>query len=75
MSAMDINNSQYGLFVLIPPIPNFILPIFAGAILDKLGIRKAIFFFTLMMLIGMSFCLISSYSISFTLMIIGKTIH
>ncbi|EGR30290.1 major facilitator superfamily protein, putative [Ichthyophthirius multifiliis] len=75
MQSMQIDNSQYGLFVLIPPIPNFILPIFAGLILDKLGLRFSIFIFALLQPIGMLFCLISYYVKSFEVMIFGKTFH
>lgn len=72
---MRISDSQYNLFVLIPPLPNIILPLFAGPIYTFLGLRSGLFIFSLSMLVGMSICFASTYNYSLILMIIGKTIH
>ncbi|KAL4457112.1 hypothetical protein ABPG74_014750 [Tetrahymena malaccensis] len=75
MDSMGIDSSGYNLFVLIPPLPNIILPVFSGHIYNWLNLRRGLFLFSSMVLIGMTLCLIASYPKSLLLMIIGKTIH
>ncbi|KAL4508245.1 hypothetical protein ABPG72_003549 [Tetrahymena utriculariae] len=75
MDSMGIDSAGYNLFVLIPPLPNIILPVFSGHIFNWLNLRRGLFLFSSMVLIGMTLCLIASYPKSLPLMIVGKTIH
>ncbi|EGR31799.1 major facilitator superfamily protein, putative [Ichthyophthirius multifiliis] len=58
-------------------LPNIVLPLFGGYLLDYLGIRKGIFIFTLILLLGQFTCSIgvNKSTQDFKLLIIGRVLY
>lgn len=54
--------------------PNFILPLFGGIIIDKLGVRLGVFTFSLILVLGQGVVAISGYYRSYVLMLVGRVI-
>ncbi|EAR84147.2 MFS transporter (macronuclear) [Tetrahymena thermophila SB210] len=74
MSSMNMSNSDYSLFVLIPTLPNIPLPLLIGPLLDSIGPRLGVTLFTFLLSVGMAICMISISTGSFFTLLIGKTI-
>ncbi len=73
--SMGINNSTYGLLFTFYSLPNLLfLVVFAGVLLDRIGIRKAGILFAALCVIG---SLVTSVAAdkSFTAMLIGRLIY
>lgn len=72
VSSMRLTSGQYHKLVTIPFLPNIILPILVGPLIDIVGIRQGIFCFSSTILVGMTFMLISTADYSFVLLLMGK---
>jgi len=48
----DLSNSQWALLYTVYSIPNTVLPLFGGILLDKFGIRPGLLFFTAILTLG-----------------------
>ena len=55
-------------------MPNIILPLFGGFLIDKIGVRIGIFFFSLILVVGQFIFMIGSVSEAFWLMLFGRVI-
>ncbi|EGR30537.1 major facilitator superfamily protein, putative [Ichthyophthirius multifiliis] len=53
---MSLTNLQFSLLYSVYSLPNIILPLLAGIFIDSLGVRKAIFLFTFILIIGQLIC-------------------
>ena len=55
-------------------IPNVVLPLVGGFLLDKIGTRRALILFTVMICLGQGLFMLGGYDENFWMMIIGRTI-
>ena len=55
-------------------LPNMILPIFGGVLIDKIGVRNGLILYTLVSTIGQFIFMIGGYQGSYNVMIIGRII-
>jgi MFS family permease len=56
-----INNSEYNLLYTSYTLPNFFLPCVGGVLVDKFGVRKSLFFFSVLLFIGQGICALAAY--------------
>jgi len=71
---LKITTSEYGLLYTVYAIPNCILPLIGGVILDKIGIRNGLLIFTIILCVGQGVFMIGGYRNSFSTMIVGRVI-
>ena len=72
--TFKIGNVEFGLLYSVYGCPNIILPIFGGVIIDRLGVRVGIAVFSTILIVGQYVCALGAYTVSFDLMILGRTI-
>jgi MFS family permease len=73
--SMGIDNSRYGLLFTFYSLPNLLfLVVFAGVLLDKIGIRKAGILFAGLCVVGSAVTAAFS-DVSFTWMLVGRLIY
>ena len=70
----NVTTEEYGFLYTAYAIPNTILPLFGGLLLDKIGTRNGLILFTTLLCIGQGVFMLGGYDMSFTLMIIGRAI-
>lgn len=66
--------TEYGLLYTVYAIPNCIMPLLGGLLLDKIGHRVALVIFTTLLCIGQGIFMLGGYRQDFELMIIGRGI-
>lgn len=71
---LDIKPSEYGLLYTVYAIPNCILPLFGGILLDNIGIKNGLVLFTLILTFGQGIFMIGGYQNSFRLMLVGRAV-
>ena len=59
--VLKISTSEYGLLYTVYAIPNCILPLIGGVILDKIGIRNGLLIFTIILCIGQGIFMYGRY--------------
>jgi MFS family permease len=69
-----VGKQTYGILYTGYAIPNLFIPIFAGALFDKIGSRNGILIFTVLLCLGQFIFMLGGYHLSFNLMIIGRII-
>tara|TARA_B110000285_G_C14680308_1_gene404359 strand:+ start:169 stop:528 length:360 start_codon:yes stop_codon:yes gene_type:complete len=69
---LDVTSQQYGLLYTVYAIPNTILPLIGGLLLDRVGQRMALIMFTTTLCIGQGIFMLGGYQESFPLMLIGR---
>ncbi|KAL4457115.1 hypothetical protein ABPG74_014753 [Tetrahymena malaccensis] len=74
MSQMHMNTTDYSWFLLIPTLPNIVLPLVVGPFMDTVGARTCLVMFTFIITLGMSLCMISISAGSLPWLILGKTL-
>lgn len=74
LDYLGLSNLQYNLLFSVYSVPNMILPLVGGYIIDKLGIRFSVCLFSLLVFIGQSFFFLGIYQKSYYCMILGRTI-
>jgi len=72
MKGMNITRAQYGLLFSFYYLPNFIMVLVGGILLDKIGIRKAGTLFAALCAAGV---LLTAASRAFSLMLVGRLIY
>ena len=73
-SELNLDSKQYGLLYSIYAIPNTILPLIGGLLLDKLGVRVCLIFFSLTLCLGQGVFMLGGYRKDYRLMMIGRGI-
>jgi MFS family permease len=74
ITVLKINNADFSWIYSVYAFPNMVLPIFAGVIIDTMGLRYSIFLFYFICLIGnLIFAIGGSYK-SYTTILIGRCI-
>ena len=71
---MVIEPAEYGLLYTVYAVPNCILPLVGGILLDKIGTRNGLILFTVILTAGQGIFMWGGYRESFQLMLIGRTI-
>ena len=71
---MEIEPAEYGLLYTVYAIPNCILPLVGGILLDKIGTRNGLILFTVILAAGQGIFMWGGYEESFQLMLIGRMI-
>ncbi|KAL4510416.1 hypothetical protein ABPG72_020878 [Tetrahymena utriculariae] len=74
MTQMQMNTTDYGWFLLIPTLPNIVLPLVVGPFLDFIGARTCLVLFTFITSLVMALCIISINAGSMVWLILGKTL-
>ncbi|EAR99608.2 MFS transporter (macronuclear) [Tetrahymena thermophila SB210] len=74
MTQMNMDTSDYSWFLLIPTLPNIVLPLVVGPFMDLVGARTCLVLFTFIISLGMSLCMISISVSSLGWLIFGKTL-
>jgi len=73
--TLDINDQQYSLLYSCLAIPNVILPIIAGYIVDSIGVRPSMIIFSILVLAGQLLLTYGAYLLSFTVMVAGRVVY
>ncbi|KAL4508243.1 hypothetical protein ABPG72_003547 [Tetrahymena utriculariae] len=74
MTQMHMETSDYSWFLLLPTLPNVILPLIEGPFMDLVGVRNCLVLFTFVITIGMALCRISTIVSSLGWLVLGKTL-
>jgi MFS family permease len=72
MKGMDISRAQYGLLFSFYYLPNFIMVLVGGILLDRIGIRKAGTLFAALCAVGV---FVTAATKAFPLMLVGRLIY
>lgn len=72
IKGMDITRAQYGLLFSYYSLPNFIMVLLGGMLLDKIGIRKAGNLFAFLCVAGV---LITAAGASYQVMLLGRLVY
>ena len=65
---------RYGFLYTAYAVPNTILPLVGGLLLDKIGTRRGLILFTFLLCLGQGIFMLGGYQMSFPLMVIGRVI-
>ena len=71
----DIDYSEYNLLYSTYDIPNFFLPVFAGILIDKFGVRMSLFLFSLSIVLGQSVCAVAVFVDNYYVMLVGRILY
>ena len=69
---LNIDSFQYSLLYSVYSIPNIFLPFIGGVVVDYLGVRIGIFFFSIMIVMGQTLVCVGGYLQSYVIMIMGR---
>jgi MFS family permease len=72
--VFDKTPYQYGFLYSVYAIPNCILPLIGGLLLDKLGVRVCLVVFSVLLCTGQLVFMLGGYWNDFNLMIVGRGI-
>jgi MFS family permease len=73
-NQFHMNSASYSLLYTVYSIPNMVLPIFGGILLDRLGIRIGLILFCTVLTIGQFIFMLGGYSGSYSQMLVGRII-
>lgn len=73
-SILGLDTQHYSYFYSLLAVPNIILPLFAGYIVDSLGVRPSMIVFATLVLLGQTVFTFGSYITSFNVMIFGRIV-
>ncbi|KAL4501214.1 hypothetical protein ABPG73_013952 [Tetrahymena malaccensis] len=70
------SDTQVNLLYSVYSFPNIILPLIGGYLIDFIGIRKGVFAFTFILIIGQALCMISEIDSvqSYALLVVGRVV-
>ena len=73
---LHVSATQINLLYTVYAIPNILFPLFGGYLIDIIGVRKGVFIFSLILVIGQVVCTIgASKSVSnFYIILVGRII-
>lgn len=74
LEDFKIDTFRFNLLYSVYALPNIVLPLFGGIIVDRLGVRFGISFFSFLVIIGQSVVTFGAKEHSFILMLIGRII-
>ncbi|EAR94487.1 MFS transporter (macronuclear) [Tetrahymena thermophila SB210] len=74
--ANNYSDTQVNLLYSVYSFPNIILPLIGGYLIDFIGIRKGVFAFTFVLIIGQALCMISQIDSikSYALLVVGRVV-
>jgi len=70
-----ISDIQYNMLYSVYSLPNVLLPLAGGILLDRIGINKSFLMFVSAMLVGQFTVAVGMYSDSYTCMLVGRFIY
>lgn len=71
---LDLDQVQFNLLYSVYSFPNIIFPFFGGVLIDKIGVRVAIFIFSSILIVGQIIFMIGGYSQSFGILLFGRVV-
>ena len=71
---LDLSSTQYNLLYSVYSMPNIVLPLFGGFLIDKIGVRIGIFVFSLVLVVGQFVFLLGGSTELFWLMLLGRVV-
>ena len=71
---MQKSPTEFGLLYTFYGVPNIILPLVGGILLDKIGSRKSLLLFTVCVNVGQAIIAAGGYANSFGVMLVGRMI-
>eukprot|EP00276_Gloeochaete_wittrockiana_P001305 CAMPEP_0184670198 /NCGR_PEP_ID=MMETSP0308-20130426/81155_1 /TAXON_ID=38269 /ORGANISM="Gloeochaete witrockiana, Strain SAG 46.84" /LENGTH=524 /DNA_ID=CAMNT_0027116849 /DNA_START=121 /DNA_END=1696 /DNA_ORIENTATION=+ len=74
-SDFNLNNKEFGLLYTVYEIPNIVMPIIAGVLIDKIGLRLGILIAMVVVLLGVSLTASGPLVHSFTIMLMGRAFY
>ena len=74
MKDYDVDQPTVMLLYSVYNIPNFVMPLFGGLILDKIGIRIGMLIFTTVIVFGQAIFTLGAYQNSFAWLLVGRVI-
>jgi MFS family permease len=74
-NKFNITENTYSLMYSVYSFPNIVLPIFGGAIMDKIGYEKVLIIVLSLVSVGQIVVALGAYLDSFKLMLIGRAIY
>jgi len=69
-----MNNAKYNLLYSVYSLPNLFLPFLGGQFIDKIGLRKGVFLFSVVLIIGQLICALSPVVNAYYVMLFGRLI-
>lgn len=73
-TELGITPSEYGLLYTVYAIPNCILPLAGGILIDKIGTRNGLILFAILLTAGQGIFMIGGYRKSLKIMLVGRAI-
>jgi len=72
---LNINDQEYSMLYSCLAVPNVILPIIAGYIVDSIGVRPSMIIFSILVLAGQLLLTYGAWLLNFTVMIAGRVVY
>jgi MFS family permease len=72
--SLEIDELEFNMLYSIFSLPNIILPIFGGILIDKLGVGLSLMIFSIIDLLGEAVVMFGAFKSNYTLMMIGRLI-
>ena len=69
-----MDSTRYSLLYTVYSLPNMLLPIFGGVLLDTIGVRTGLILFCSIAMLGQAVFTFGGYSNNFNTMIVGRVI-
>lgn len=71
---MNLSSLQFNMLYSIYSLPNIVLPLFGGLIIDRIGVRVALAFFPVILIIGQTIVTIGAAKGSYGVMLAGRVV-
>ena len=71
---LKLDNTRFSLFYTVYSLPNMILPLLGGILLDSIGVRMGLIFFCAVLTIGQMIFMLGGYQQSYNEMIAGRVV-
>ena len=72
--TFKLDHVSYSLLYSVYAFPNTILPLFGGFLVDKMGVRIGLLFFSLLLTIGQLLIFLGGISTTFSLLLVGRVL-
>lgn len=71
---LHLDNTHFSMFYTVYSLPNMILPLLGGILLDTIGVRMGLIFFCAVLTIGQMIFMFGGYANSYNEMIAGRVV-
>ena len=71
---LNLDSTHFSLFYTVYSLPNMILPLLGGILLDSIGVRMGLMFFCAVLTLGQFIFMLGGYQQSYQEMIAGRVV-